>query len=177
MKMSMMQNLVLGLSLLLVSSIGFSQENMSKPLTGVENTKAYKTIDLIYMDKDLSIFANLLTLSGLDASLKMTDRDHTLFIPTNEAFEEMSIEKFAELTNPENRAMLVDFVNRHFTGMKIDSGQLTKSKILDLDNNERIEISEVGNTVYIGGATVVASDIETANGVVHVVNDVIKISK
>ena len=177
MKTNMIKNLALGLSFLLISAIGFSQENMGEPLKGVDDTEAYKTIDLIYMDKDLSIFANLLTLSGLDTSLEMTDREHTLFIPTNEAFEEMSIEKFAELTNPENRAMLVDFVNRHFTGMKIDSNQLTESKILDLEGNNRIEISEVGNTVYIGGATVVASDIETANGVVHVVNDVINVSK
>lgn len=177
MKTNMIKNLALVFSLFLISTIGFSQEMMDEPLSGVENTKEYKTIDLIYMDKDMSIFANLLTLSGLDASLEMIDSEHTLFIPTNEAFKDMSIEKFAELTNPKNRSMLIEFVNRHFTGMKIDSSQLTESKILDMDGKNMIEISEAGNTVYVGGATVVASDIETANGVVHVINDVINVSK
>jgi hypothetical protein len=35
-------------------------------LNGVDNTSEYKTIELINMDKDLSVFANLLTLSGLN---------------------------------------------------------------------------------------------------------------
>jgi hypothetical protein len=41
-------------------------------LNGVDNTSEYKTIELINMDKDLSTFANLLTLSGLNISLALT---------------------------------------------------------------------------------------------------------
>jgi uncharacterized surface protein with fasciclin (FAS1) repeats len=51
-------------------------------LNGVDNTSEYKTIELINMDKDLSTFANLLTLSGLNISLA----NYTLLVPTNEAF-------------------------------------------------------------------------------------------
>lgn len=177
MKTNIIKKMTLALTLLLVTTIGFSQTNMQKPLAGVDNTKQYNTIDLIYMDKDFSIFANLLTLSGLNTSLSMTDRAHTLFIPTNEAFEEMSIEKFAELTNPQNRAMLLKFVNRHFSGSKIDSRELTNYKVFDLNNNDRIKISNVGDRIVVGGSTVIAADIETANGVVHVVNDVITLAK
>jgi uncharacterized surface protein with fasciclin (FAS1) repeats len=54
-------------------------------LNGVDNTSEYKTIELINMDKDLSTFANLLTLSGLNISLALTE-PHTLLVPTNEAF-------------------------------------------------------------------------------------------
>lgn len=170
--------MTLALTLLFVSSLGFSQSTtMQKPLAGVDDTKQYNTIDLIYMDKDFSIFANLLTLSGLDTSLSMTDRAHTLFIPTNEAFKNMTIENFAKLTNPKNRAMLVKFVNRHFTGSKIDSRELTEFKVFNLDNNNRINVSNVGNSIVVGGSTVIAADIETANGVVHVVDNVINIAK
>jgi hypothetical protein len=66
-------------------------------LNGVDNTSEYKTIELINMDKDLSVFANLLTLSG--HSLALTTEPHTLLVPTNEAFSKMSIKRFAELTN------------------------------------------------------------------------------
>jgi uncharacterized surface protein with fasciclin (FAS1) repeats len=55
-------------------------------LNGVDNTSEYKTIELINMDKDLSTFANLLTLSGLNISLALTTEPHTLLVPTNEAF-------------------------------------------------------------------------------------------
>jgi len=176
MKTNNIKNLFLAGALMLINTLGFSQDSMA-PLSGVDDTKEYKTIDLIYMDKDLSIFANLLTLSGLDTSLAMTEKEHTLFVPTNEAFKYMSIKRFAELTNPKNRAMLVKFVNNHFTASKIQSYQLTEFKILDLDNNNRIQISEYGNSVFIGGAKVIASDIETANGLVHVVNDVVSVTK
>ena len=60
-------------------------------LNGVDKTSAYKTIELINMDKDLSTFANLLTLSGLDLSLALTTEPHTLLVPTNKAFSKMSI--------------------------------------------------------------------------------------
>jgi uncharacterized surface protein with fasciclin (FAS1) repeats len=58
---------------------------MDLSLTG-DNTSEYKTIELINMDKDLSTFANLLTLSGLNISLALTTEPHTLLVPTNEAF-------------------------------------------------------------------------------------------
>ncbi|WP_179344283.1 fasciclin domain-containing protein [Winogradskyella ursingii] len=174
MKTNMIKTITLALTLFFVGNIGYSQTNMQEPLAGVKNSMQYKTVDLIYMDKDLSTFANLLMLSGLDASLSMTDKSHTLFIPTNEAFREMSIEDFAELTNPTNRAKLVDFVNRHFKGSKIMSNQLTESKVLDAENGDAIEITNYAGQVAVGGARVIAADIETANGIVHVVNDIIK---
>ncbi|WP_179021117.1 fasciclin domain-containing protein [Winogradskyella forsetii] len=176
MKTNNIKNLFFVGALMLISTLGFSQDTMA-PLAGVDDTKEYKTIDLIYMDKDLSIFANLLTLSGLDASLKMTDKEHTLFVPTNEAFKYMTVNKFAELTNPKNRAMLVKFVNNHFISSKIESYRLTGTKILDLGGENKIEIAESGNTTFIGGAKVIASNIEKANGLVYVVNDLVNISE
>lgn len=175
MKTTMIKNFTFAISLIFLSSLGFSQSEMQEPFAGIEKTKDYKTIDLIYMDKETSIFTNLLRLSGLDASLSMTDRSHTLFLPTNAAFKSMTIENFAELTDPKNRAMLTEFVGRHFTGSKIDSFQLTDSKILDAENE--IQIYKDGNTVSVGGATLIASDIETANGIIHVISDVINFEK
>jgi uncharacterized surface protein with fasciclin (FAS1) repeats len=58
------------------------------------------------MDKDLSTFANLLTLSGLNISLALTTEPHTLLVPTNEAFSKC-LKRFVELTNQKNKAELV----------------------------------------------------------------------
>jgi len=89
-----------------------------KVLSGIDNTEQYSTLDIIFMDKDLSKFSNFLTLSGMDTQLAFLDGSITLLAPKNEAFEDMTMEKFAELTNPNNRAKLRTFVNRHFLAVK-----------------------------------------------------------
>jgi uncharacterized surface protein with fasciclin (FAS1) repeats len=88
-------------------------------LNGVDNTSSTKQNNRVNMDKDLSTFANLLTLSGLNISLALTTEPHTLLVPTNEAFSKMSIKRFVELTNQKNKAELVLFMNDHFLSKKI----------------------------------------------------------
>ena len=176
MKKTILKRLTLVVALLFMTATGFSQANANNPLAGVENTDMYNTADLIYMDKDLSVFANLLTLSGLSTSLALTDNMHTVFVPTNEAFDDMSIERYAELTNPKNRMMLVKFINRHITSSKIESRLLTESKAIDPDGLERIKISRAGSTIFVGGAAVIVADVDTSNGLVHVLSDYIKVS-
>jgi uncharacterized surface protein with fasciclin (FAS1) repeats len=107
-------------------------------LNGVDNTSEYKTIELINMDKDLSTFANLLTLSGLNISLATPP--HTLLVPTNEAFSKMSIKRFVELTNPKNKAELVLFMNDHFLSKKYTSYEFKNADIISNGNNTKINI-------------------------------------
>ena len=155
------------------SIVSTSEIHAQNGISAIDNTNEYSTIDLIYMDKDLSVFANLLTMSGLNTSLAFVDNDHTLFVPTNEAFADMSVEKFAELTNPNNRGMLAEFVGRYFVNDKVSSYQLKENDILDLDDQEVLKIYSDGNIVGIGGAKITNADIETKNGVVHILDDVV----
>jgi len=166
-----LKQIFLTITLLIASFVAFGQSD--KVLSGVDNTEQYNTIDVIYMDKDLSIFANLLTLSGMDTQLAFTDESLTLLAPKNEAFGDMSLEKFAELTNPKNRAKLMAFVNRHFLDGKVMSYSLKDNDIIDLDDGERIQIAKTGNSVSIGGANVTKADVKTANGIVHILDDTV----
>lgn len=91
---------------------------MDDPLSGIQETSKFKSADLIYMDKDLSIFSNLVTLSSLTTSLALIDQTHILFVPCNDAFTSMTIEDFAKLTDSTNRMNLIKFVNEHFITTK-----------------------------------------------------------
>ncbi len=177
MKTKLFRTLAFAMTFLMVSSMAFSQSTMQEPLSGVENSKDYKSFSLIFMDKELSVFANLVTLSGLNTSLALTDSELTIFAPTNAAFADMTIEKFAELTDPKNKTMLIDFVNRHFIGSKIMSSQLSDSNIIDMEGFKKIKISKSGNTVNVGGANVIKADIESKNGVIHVVDGTLNTSR
>jgi uncharacterized surface protein with fasciclin (FAS1) repeats len=146
-------------------------------LSGVENTSEYKTIELINMDKDLSTFANLLTLSGLNISLALTTEPHTLLVPTNEAFSKMSIKRFVELTNPKNKSELVKFMNDHFLSKKYTSYEFKNADIISNGNNTKINIYKDDYYLSFGGAKVIQADIKSKNGMIFIVDGFIEPSR
>ncbi|MFT5713594.1 MAG: putative surface protein with fasciclin (FAS1) repeats [Flavobacterium sp.] len=146
-------------------------------LSGVDNTSEYKTIELINMDKDLSTFANLLTLSGLSVSLALTTEPHTLLVPTNEAFSKMSIKRFVELTNPKNKTELVLFMNDHFLSKKYTSYEFKHADIISNGNNTKINIYKDDYYLSFGGAKVIQADIKSKNGMIFIVDGFIEPSR
>ena len=146
-------------------------------LSGVDNTSEYKTIELINMDKDLSTFANLLTLSGLSVSLALTTEPHTLLVPTNEAFSKMSIKRFVELTNPKNKTELVLFMNDHFLSKKYTSYEFKHADIISNGNNTKINIYKDDYYLSFGGAKVIQADIKSKNGMIFIIDGFIEPSR
>lgn len=163
------------LALFLFSTGIFAQTDHQEILNNIENTENYETIELIQMDPALSIFADLVEKSGLDISLRIAD-DHTLLVPTNEAFGEMEVERLAHLRDPQNRAELVQFVNYHVLPTEVQSHEFEDTNMIETEDGEAItvETSTVGSVVHVGGAELVKSDIRAANGIVHIVNGVIE---
>lgn len=145
-------------------------------LEHVDNAKEYTTFQLAHMDKELSTFMNLFNLSGLETSLLFTD-EHTLMIPTNEAFKDMSIEDFAHLTNPENKADLINFINNHNLSSKIWKNELANNDIISNPEDEDIAITADNGQVTLGGARIIVPNIEASNGVIHVVDSPISTMK
>jgi uncharacterized surface protein with fasciclin (FAS1) repeats len=146
-------------------------------LNGVDNTSEYKTIELINMDKDLSVFANLLTLSGLNLSLALTTEPHTLLVPTNEAFSKMSIKRFAELTNPKNKIALIKFMNDHFLSNKYNSYQFKLADMISTGNNTKIKIYKDDYYLSFGGARVIQADIKSKNGILFIIDSFVEPSR
>lgn len=62
------------------------------------------------MDPQLSTFAYLVTLANMDEQF-MNERPHTLFVPTNKAFENMKVKNYVKLMDPNNREQLVKFID------------------------------------------------------------------
>lgn len=151
-----------------------AQMNTDEIFDGVKNTKKFTTLDLLHMDRSVSTFSDMVALANLEVALALADSPHTLFVPTNEAFTEMSIEAFAKLTDPKNRVKLIDFVKRHYLPKKVQKDDFKESQIVTTDSEEEITVSKSGNTVTIGGAEIVKGDIETSDGVIHIVDRIIE---
>lgn len=173
MKTRIKNSLSLILTLLLFNFSASAQWGGEEVFDMVDDTKNYTTLELASMDPNLSTFVNMVKLSGLAPSMLMTD-DHTVFIPTNDAFRDITIEKFMELTNPKNQTQLVEFIKYHTMPNKNMKYAFKDSQVMTGPSPDEISVSkDVYDNVFIGGAKIIRSDIEASNGVIHIVNDVI----
>ena len=99
---------------------------------------------------------------------------YTLFAPTDAAFAALPPGVERELFAPENKDQLARVVRYHMV-----SGRLTTA---DLEGEigtpatlegGRLQIDGIGPAIAVGDATVVGSEIEASNGVVHVIDRVL----
>ncbi|MEM8803609.1 MAG: fasciclin domain-containing protein [Pseudomonadota bacterium] len=100
------------------------------------------------------------------------DGPFTVFAPTDEAFAALPEGTVEELLKPENKDQLVAILTYHVVPGKVMSTDLSDDMaattvqgtdvIIDLDDGVKVE-----------EATVVSADIETSNGVIHVIDKVI----
>merc|ERR1711994_644281 len=103
--------------------------------------------------------------------------DFTVFAPTNDAFAKLPEGTIPTLLKPENKQALADILLRHVLPTRIMAGDIpsgvTKVKTV---GGEEIEVINNGSGVSIkssaGTASVIATDIMTSNGVVHLVDTV-----
>lgn len=162
-------------SFILLGCGGSSEVNNDTIFANIDNTENYEILELASMDQQLSTFVEMVDLADLAWSVEFAD-PVTVFIPTNEAFAEMSVERLAYLKDPENKAELVRFVSRHILPTEVPMVQFNTTQIIETASEEEITVSTAlsGNVVYVGGAEIVKGDIPAANGMIHIVSDIIE---
>lgn len=110
--------------------------------------------------------------AGLVDTLK-GDGPFTVFAPTDEAFAKLPAGTVETLLKPENKDKLVAILTYHVVSGKVMSGDIAGKKA-DVPTVQGSDISvDATNGVKINDATVVSADIETSNGVIHVIDTVI----
>jgi uncharacterized surface protein with fasciclin (FAS1) repeats len=99
----------------------------------------------------------------------------TVFAPTDEAFEKLPKGTLDELLKPENKDKLKAILTYHVVSGKVMAADVVKldgKKVKTVDGRE-VEIQVDGETVMVGKAKVTKTDIETSNGVIHVIDTVL----
>ncbi|AHM59661.1 beta-Ig-H3/fasciclin [Flammeovirgaceae bacterium 311] len=148
----------------------------------IDNTEQYDVLALARMNPNLSTFVQLVESANLTPSITAAG-PITVFIPTNDAFTNLTAERYAELTDPQNRAELIRVLNMHVMAQEVTTASFTGRQVIDLANGEqiRVETATTGagaapgaraNDITIGGAQIVKPDIEASNGIIHVVDGV-----
>jgi len=99
----------------------------------------------------------------------------TVFAPTDDAFAKLPAGTVEELLKPENKAKLAAILTYH-----VVSGKVMASTVVTMDGAKVPTVNGAEATIKVGtdgvmvdGAKVVTTDIECANGVIHVIDSVI----
>ncbi|MCL4169365.1 UNVERIFIED_CONTAM: hypothetical protein GTU68_011725, partial [Idotea baltica] len=110
--------------------------------------------------------------AGLVDTLK-GEGPFTVFAPTDDAFAALPEGTVETLLLPENKDQLVSILTYHVVPAKVMSADLAGKKVTAVTvNGEKLSIN-ANNGVKVNDANVITADIETSNGVIHVVDAVI----
>ncbi len=112
------------------------------------------------------------TAAGLVDTLKGAG-PFTVFAPTDEAFAKLPAGAVEDLLKPENKSKLVGILTYHVLPSKVMAADIA-GKTMKAKSVQGAEISiDATKDVMIDKAKVVKADIETSNGVIHVIDAVI----
>ena len=95
----------------------------------------------------------------------------TLFAPTDQAFADAGID-LAALDTPEGKATLADILLYHVVAGAVPSSAVTECMSADAVNGQPLAFT-VDGTVMVNDATVTTADVNTSNGIIHVIDKVL----
>ena len=95
----------------------------------------------------------------------------TLFAPTDQAFIDAGID-LAALDTVEGKATLADILLYHVVAGAVPSSAVTGCMSANAVNGQPLSFT-VGTSVMVNGATVTLADVNTSNGVIHVIDKVL----
>jgi transforming growth factor-beta-induced protein len=97
----------------------------------------------------------------------------TVLAPNDAAFAKLPKGTVEMLLLPENKDKLKAVLLAHVAAGRVYSDQVVKLKMVPTVGGAKSPVTTKDGKVMIGGATVIAADIEASNGVIHVIDTVI----
>ena len=117
---------------------------------------------------------NSLVAAVIQAELLETlqgDGPFTLFAPTDQALADAGID-LTTLDTPEGKAALTDILLYHVVPSAVPASAVTECMTADAVNGQPLGFT-VGTGVMVNGANVTLADVNTSNGIIHVIDKVL----
>ncbi len=111
------------------------------------------------------------TAAGLAETLQ-GDGPFTVFAPTDDAFAKIPAETLTDLLKPENKEKLAGILTYHVVAGKVLAADVVKLTSAKTVNGQEVKI-DAADGVKINNATVTTADVETSNGVIHIIDTVL----
>ena len=128
-------------------------------------------VDTAVAAGEFNTLAAALTAAGLVDVLK-GDGPFTVFAPTDAAFAALPAGTVEDLLKPENKDKLTAILTYHVVPGKVMSTDLSDGMMAGTVQGSEISV-KLGDAVMIDDAKVISADIETSNGLIHVIDKVL----
>ena len=159
----------------IVAAFGFNLSALAGGHGGAKaEAKAEATADIVDTAVAAGSFTTLVTAvqaAELVEALK-GEGPFTVFAPTDEAFAKVWDGTVENLLKPENQEQLQALLLYHVVPGKIMSGDLSGTTQAETLHGGFLQVVAEGG-VTVNYANVVSADIETSNGVIHVIDAVL----
>jgi len=129
-------------------------------------------VDTAIADGRFKTLVAAVEAAGLVETLK-GEGPFTVFAPTDEAFAKLPAGTLDTLLKPENKQQLADILLYHVVAGKVMATDVVKLSEAETALGQNVTIRTEDGKVIINDAQVILTDIETANGVIHVIDTVI----
>jgi len=129
-------------------------------------------VDTAIADGRFTTLVAAVGAAGLVETLK-GEGPFTVFAPTDEAFAKLPAGTLDELLKPESKQALTDILLYHVMAGKVMAADVSDGLIADSALGTSLFFKlDMGNA-YVNEAQIVITDINTSNGVIHVIDTVI----
>jgi len=122
-------------------------------------------------NKNMTSLKKGVLAAGLDKVLS-GNGPFTVFAPSDLAFRKLDTGKFEPLLKPENKAKLEDILKYHIVPGKLSYNDLKDGEKLKTVNGQELSIQVKDGHVRVQGAEIENHDLQTSNGVIHVLDTV-----
>lgn len=127
-------------------------------------------VDIALGNPDFSTLVTAVKATGLVETLS-GQGPFTVFAPTNEAFAKLPKKTLDAILA--DKEQLTAILTYHVVSGKVMAKDVISLKSVQTVQGGDLEITVNGNTVMVNKAQVVKTDIEAANGVIHVIDTVL----
>lgn len=164
--------------LAVVAVLASCQKDEDDDMTPVNIPESKNIVQTAQADPQFSILVEAVVKAGLAEALQASG-PFTVFAPTNDAFnllfEELGVSSIDDLTAEQLTPILL----YHVVGSKVMAADVSTGYVPSLNttapgNNSVMILADAGMGVMLNGSSkVVAADVMTSNGVIHVIDRVI----
>lgn len=134
--------------------------------------KAPTIVEAAIGNEDFSTLVALVKHAGLVETLS-GEGPFTVFAPNNAAFAKLPKETVEALMSDAGKEQLAAILKYHVVPGAVKAADVVKLKEAKTALGQSAKIKVTDGKVYVDGAQVIATDIECANGIIHVIDSVI----
>ena len=134
--------------------------------------KPMDIVDTAVADGHFKTLVAAVQAAGLVDTLKGAG-PFTVFAPTDDAFAKLPAGTIDTLLKPENKQKLTDILLYHVVSGKVMAADVVKLTSAKTVEGQDVTVKVDNGSVYINDAKVVITDIQTSNGVIHVIDTVL----